>query len=369
MRIHRTLLALCLIPATSACAAARSEGADGPLAGFERLIGGEWRVTLASGATGRHAWRWGPGRFSMSRVSHGSWAQENPWQGELLYWHPGHGEVRVLTLHEDVPGVGRGVGTGTMRFDGETSEALLGLDQPRGTRRLGQRQVFDGRDAYREILLEDSGAGLQPLNALDFVRVEVRAESPEPVSDPAKRVFPGPWKPFEALVGGTWATDGQAFGAGARRVQTSFEWLPSLEVVLARVSASDGAGPATPWLEAFVYRPVSGDALRCLALSHRGAVYEGGVSALASGALQLDLLGYEGEGVQMLAVLLEIEPDGSLRQRVQSLEGAGPELLLEVRHRKLRSETNDPAVPASAQSSATRGHRRMSSAGGACRAV
>jgi hypothetical protein len=349
---ERTIrLALCLTVALSACGAARDRRPDadsvqapaavdvaGPMAGFARLVGGEWRVTFASGVSGYHAWRWGPGNFSMRRMTYASDAQANPWQGEVLYWHPGLGQVRVLSLHEDIPGVGRGVGEGTMRFEGETSEAELDLDQPRGRRRLGLRQVFDGPDAYHEDLLEDSGAGLQPLNALDFVRVAERFRPPSAGSEPTSPELPEPWKPFEALLGGTWVAEGDAFGASAARIETTFEWVRSLEVLLARVSASDGAGPTTPWLEAYVYRQVGDDGLRCLALSHLGGVYEGDVSVLDGGALQLDLLGHGRDGVAALVVRFDLEPDATLRQRVWSRADAQREPFLDARHGQLRSE-------------------------------
>ena len=127
MRVHRTLLALSLIAAPSARTAAQIESqsaepmqeaasaeVDNPMASFARLVGGEWRVTFASGASAVHAWHWGPGKRSMRRMAYGladgSRSATNPWAGEVLYWHPGLGQVRVLTMHEDIPGVGRGVG-------------------------------------------------------------------------------------------------------------------------------------------------------------------------------------------------------------------------------------------------------------------
>ena len=351
MRVHRTLLALSLIAAPSARTAAQIESrdnepmqvaasveVDNPMASFARLVGGEWRVTFASGASASHAWHWGPGKRSMSRMAYGmadGSDATNPWAGEVIYWHPGLEQVCLLSLHEDIPGVGRGVAEGTIRFDGETSNAVIDLYQPRGLRKLGQRQSFDGPDKYHEILLEDTGAGLQPLNALDFIRDHERSGAPLPTTEPASLELPERWKPFEALFGSTWEADGDPNRGSAARIHSTFEWVPSLEVVFARVHALNEDGEATHVLDAYIYRHVRTDALRCLALSNRGGVYEGDVTVLDGGALQLDLKVYEGDRVLTQVARFDLESDGHLRTRVWSLEAAERTLTLDVEHKKL----------------------------------
>jgi hypothetical protein len=267
-------------------------------------------------------------------MADGSDAGTNPWAGDVMYWHPGLGQVCLLTMHDDIPGVGRGVGEGTIRFDGETSSALIDLYQPRGLRKLGQRQSFEGPDRYHEILLEDTGAGLQPLNALDFVRDRERAVAPPPSAEQPARELPERWKPFEALVGGTWEANGDPASGNAFRIHSTFEWVPSLEVVLARVNALNEAGEATPLLDAYVYRHVRDDALRCLALSSRGGVYEGGVTVLDGGALELDLKVYEGDRAVPHVARFDVGNDGHLRTRVWSLDGDVRTLAFDVEHEK-----------------------------------
>jgi hypothetical protein len=309
------------------------------MSSFARLVGGEWRVTFASGATASHVWHWGPGQRSMRRMAYGmadsSQAASNPWAGEVLYWHPGLRQVRLLSLHEDIPGVGRGVAEGTIRFDGETSDAVITLDQPRGRRRLGQRQAFEGPDKYREILLEDGGAGLAPLNTLDFVRVKERFAAPLPAAEPPVRALPADWKPFEPLVGGTWKAEGATDGGSRFPIHSTFAWEPSLEVVIARASSLLAAGEAAPLLEAYIYRQVRDAGLRCLVLSQQGGVYEGDVTVVAGGALQLDLKAYEGDRVAVLEVRFDIQDRGRLRTRVWSVEGAVQKLTLDVEHTHL----------------------------------
>lgn len=345
MRIHPTLLALSLVvsPACTAAGdtqqdvAARHEPAppegENPMASFARFVGGAWRVTFASGQAARHSWHWGPGKRSMHRLDEGqsdaSGSAESGWGGEVLYWHPDLNQVRVLSMHPEIPGVGRGVGEGTTWFEGETSMALIDLDQPRGRRKLGLRQVFDGPDRYHELLLEDGGAGLQPLNALDFVR-EPERPAPSPGASRTPPGIPEGWKSVEVLVGSWEATADAA--DGAVRIRTTIEWLPSFEAVLVRSSSVDERGQATPWLEAYVFRNVRDETLRCLALSDRGGVREGVASVLEGGAWQLELKGHEsGEAVEQVA-RVELGGDGRLRTRLWSLQDGARRLALDVMH-------------------------------------
>ena len=75
--------------------------------------------------------------------------------------------------------------------------------------------------------------------------------------------------------------------------------------------------------------------LRCLVMSNRGDVYEGDLTALDGGAVQLDLEGYEGDRVVQHVVRFDFEKDATLRHRVWSLKGADRTLMLDVHHKKL----------------------------------
>lgn len=85
-------------------------------------------------------------------------------------------------------------------------------------------------------------------------------------------------------------------------------------------------------------------ALRCLALSDSGGVYEGVLTVLNSGingsALQLELTGHEGDRVNPLIVRFDFEKDETLRQRVWSLQGTDRTLMLDVHHKKLKPKGN-----------------------------
>lgn len=313
------------------------------MASFARLVGGEWQVTFASGESAFHAWHWGPGRYSMRMMTHWSDVVANPWAGEVMYWHPGHKQVRQLSMHEDIPGVGRGVGEGSIRFEGETADGVLDLYQPRHLRKLGTRWVFDGPDKYHATLLEDTGSGLQPMNEWNFVRVKERPESRLSVAKGSPRPLSESLKAFEPLLGHTWEAKGDfrgdAAAATAFEIQSTFEWMPSLEVICVRSVGLAREREPTHLLDAYVYQHVKSGALRCLALSNVGGVYDGDVTVLAGGAVQFDLTCHEGDRVVELVMRLDFEND-RLRQRVWSIQGSDRRVMLDVLHRKLDRTKN-----------------------------
>ena len=91
-------------------------------------------------------------------------------------------------------------------------------------------------------------------------------------------------------------------------------------------------------LDAYFYHHTGTNALRCLALSNLGSVYEGDLTVLDGGALQLDLKGYEDDRVVQRVVRLDFEQDGTLRNRVWSLDGGNRTLMLDVHHKKLEPD-------------------------------
>jgi len=302
-----------------------------PMANYARLIGGEWQTTFASGEKGYQAWQWGPGKYSIRKMAYATGTADNPWGGEVMYWHPGRKVVWVLSLHEDIPAVGRGVSEGHMKFEGDTAEGVAELHQPRGPRKLGNRWVFDGPDKYRDTLLEDTGAGLKPMNGWEFVRVKERVKVPPKVGEAAPAKLPPHLKVFESLLGHTWGAQGDS--ANAFHIQTSFELIPSLEVINARVVSPNKGGQPTQLLDVYFYHHLGTKQLRCLALSNRGGVYEG-TWAVDGEALQLDLKGYEGDKVVPHVVRLDLEKNGTLRSQVCTINGAEKKVLFDVRHKR-----------------------------------
>ena len=347
--------------ALSACTAAQDKSPDAkpaqklapakvadPMASFARMAPGEWRVTFPSGTSMFDTWHWGPGKYSMRVMTDGLDAAGDPWRElEVVYWHPGRQQVCLLNLHPDVPGVGRGVSEGTIKFEGETADGVFDLYQTSGLRKLGLRWTFDGPDKYHDVLLEATGPdGLKPMNEWDHFRSKgppaPRPRTSEEVPKPSEHL-----KAFESLVGHIWdatvqKADWREGGGDAVHIESTFEWIPYIDAIYARSFALRGNGEPTHVLDAYFYHHTGTNKLRCLALSNWGeqsGVYEGDVTALDEkggvvGGLQLDLKGYEGDQAVARTVRFDFEKDGNLHQRVWSIDGTTTEhtLMLDVNH-------------------------------------
>ena len=192
---------------------------------------------------------------------------------------------------------------------------------------MGLRWDFDGPDKYHDTLLEATGPeGLQPVNGWEFVRVPTRPEAKPPAAASAPSVSEH-LKAFEALIGGTWEAVCDPFPGNPLHTRSTFEWVP--EYVYARVTVPGTNGEPAHWLDAYVYEHVGTGALRCLALSEPGGVYEGDVTVIEGGALEFDLKGYEGDATSTVGVRLDLEPDGRLRQRVWTLDGTERRVIID----------------------------------------
>ncbi|NOT32205.1 MAG: hypothetical protein HOP15_17300 [Planctomycetes bacterium] len=353
MRLPHTTRALSLIAALFVCTAEPDLSPDAkpvqepapaevanPMASFARMVSGEWRVTFQSG-TSIDTWHWGPGEHSMRVMTDGAGAVGEPWRElQVFYWNSGRKQVCLLGLSP----FARGVSEGTIEFEGETADAVFDLYQTGHRRKMGLRWAFDGPDKYHEILLEATGpAGLEPMNEWDHVRsatlTATRPRAAEEAPKPSERL-----KVLEALLGHTWEAKGEAKGdwatGDAFHVQSTFEWVPYADGIYARVIAPTKDGEPLHLLDAYVYHHTGTGALRCLALSNRGGVYEGDLTVLDGGALQLDLRGYEGDRVVPHIVRFDFEQDGTLRDRVWSLEGAERTLMLDVHHQRLEPKND-----------------------------
>lgn len=312
-----------------------------PMAAFARMVGGEWKVTAASGSSMYDTWHWGPGKHSMRVTTHGLDAAGKPWRElEIFYWHPGRKKVCLFGLSPFAAGVSEG----WIKFESGAADAVFDLYQTEGRRKMGLRWDFDGSDKYHEKLMEAIGSGdLRPLAEWDHVR----NRSPEPraraTQEPPK--LSDRLKAFEPLLGRTWNTRGTWATKGAFHIETTFEWVPLANAIYARTFALRGNGSPMHVLDAYFYHHTGSDRLRCLALATWGdwkdwgdwgegisCVYEGDVSVLEGGALQLDLKGYEGDLGVSYVVRFDFEKDGALHDRIWSLDGAKRTLMLDVHH-------------------------------------
>lgn len=345
MRLHLSIIALSLVAGLSVLSFAQepsqdqipSERAtaedDNPMTEFARMVGGEWKMTLKSGTSLYDSWHWGPGKRSLRVMTDGLSADGTPWSTlEVVYWHPRHKQVRLLNMHPDVLGVGRGVGEGTFTFKGENAEAIFDLYQPLGRRDIARRWKFDGPDKYHAILLEATGpAGYKPLAEWDYARSKTLTQRTVDGSPkPSERL-----KAFEHWMGHTWEATGKWVNGIAVHTQATVEWVPLLDAVYLRILSPRTGNEPEHLLDAYFYHHLGVDRLRCLALSNTGGVYEGDIAVLDDGALQLELKCYEGEQVTDHVIRFEFESNGSIRQRVWSQKGTERTLKLDILHNKI----------------------------------
>ncbi len=311
-----------------------------PMASFARMETGEWRRPTLTLIDMFEVWQWGPGKHSMLAQTFGTGIDREPVRNlELFYWHPGRQQVCLLGLSP----FARGVSEGTIKFEGDTADAVFDLYQTRDHRKMGLRWTFAGPDNYHSILLEATGPeGLKQMNAWDYVRFKTLTSKPpiaEEATKPSEHL-----KIFESLLGHTWEAKGEwgPTAGEAFHIQTTFEWVPYANAIHARTFAltKDGVGEPAHVLDAYLYHHTGANVVRCLALSKSGSVYEGDVSVLEDGALQLDLKGYEGERVVPQVVRFDFEQGETLRQRVWSLEGTERTLMLDLHHKKLEQKKN-----------------------------
>lgn len=301
------------------------------------MVGGQWKVTAQSGTSMYDTWHWGPGMHSMRMTTQGEAADGSPWLAlQVVYWHPGRKQACLLSIHPDIPGIGRGVGDGVIRFDGDTLEANFSLYQNRGLRKLRSHSVFKGLDNFRTTLLESSGPdGYQPLAAWDYFRVNETTATMPGIPESALSL-PEELRVLESFVGQTWESKGKGENGEDFHVQSTFEYIPLAEYVYAHSVDLTDSNVQSHKLDMYFYHHVGTDALRCLALSRDGGVYEGDISALQGGGLRLDVMGYESGRADPYVVRFDFEQDGTVRLRAWSFGSSDSTLILDLRHKKLQ---------------------------------
>jgi hypothetical protein len=313
-----------------------------PMSNFARMVGGEWRVTYDSGSTMCDTWHWGPGKHSMRVVTDGFAGSGEPWRELLVfYWHPARKAVCLLGLSPYM----KGVSEGTMQFDGATGEAVFVIHQGERLRSMGLEWTFDGPDRYDETLLEavPASAEFGVLNGpLEFNRFPTRT-TPAPPIAPDEGVVPKPSQDLQVLapiMGGAWERTGEWVTDGDVQITSTLEWVPYADYIHVRSSAATEGGKPTHLLDAYIYHHNGTGRLRCLALSNGGGVYDGAVTVLDGGSVQLDMWGFEGDFATNYVVRLDFGQDGTLRDRVWSVEGDVRTLILDLHHRKIGSKTD-----------------------------
>lgn len=342
MPAHRLTLSS-LLAILAACSAAQDHGttgqdpppaaaslAPGPLAGLLRMFPGEWMVTFASGTSMFRTWQRGPSDHSLQIVTDGEGAAGEPWRElEVVYWHPGRQRVCLLGFSS----YARGVKEAEIQFREEKVQFDIDLHQVQGRRTLRSEWTFQGPDTYHATLLEKQPGpttDFQLLAEWDFHRrqspVPPRSVAVDGAGAPSYRL-----SPLQPLLGG-WDNRTDAANADALPMQSVFEWLPLADVIHARVIAPSQAGDV-PLLDVFLYHHTGKAALRCLAVSNRGHVYEGDVQALDGGGVQFDLQGHDGQQVLAYTARVDFDAAGT-HCRIWRIEGTERRLELDRRFTK-----------------------------------
>ncbi|MDA1266715.1 MAG: hypothetical protein O2816_16670 [Planctomycetota bacterium] len=303
-----------------------------PMASFASMVLGEWEVKFISGKSMFNRWLWGPGKHSVRVMTDGLAGAGEPWRAvRAFYWHPGRKEVRFL----GVSPFARGIEEGSMKLEEDSADARYDLHQVGHRRQMGLRWDFDGPDKYHEDMLEAVGSlGLKSFNKLDYARIPARGpvepDSAEALLRPSKFL-----RALSPLLGRALESTGE----GARPLQSTVTWIPYADAIYVRLEAPSEAGQPTHLMDAYIYHHTGAGALRCLALTGAGGVYEGDVSVLEGGALQCDLTGYVGDQVHSHVVRLDFAQDGTLRDRIWTLDKNGERTLLrDVAHSRVEAK-------------------------------
>jgi len=267
----------------------------------------------------------------MRQIIDGTVADDDPWRElTVIYWHPGRKQVCLWSVSP----FARSVGEGSIEIRGDTADAIYDLYQTGNHRYMGLHWTFGGPDQYHETLLEATGPeGLQPLVEWDHFRTWSRTHAPTQDAG----VQPTPSAHLQVIVpllGYTWEASDSSAAGNLSHIKTGFEYIPYADAVYMRTMALTEGDEPTHLLDAYLYHHPGTDTLRCLALSNSGSVYEGDVTARNDGAFQLDLKGYEGTKEVIYVLQFDFEPEGTLRQRAWSTEGAKRTLMLDIRHNR-----------------------------------
>jgi hypothetical protein len=305
-------------------------------------------MTVESGYKMHDRWHWGPGNHSLRGMTHGHAANGDPWRAvNVMYWHPGHKEIRSWGTNPFSRSVFDGV---TTVKDGKI-EFVADLYQVGNLRKVTFETEFDGPDKHFFRLFEETSPGTKTRM---FELVYHRAAAITPVAIPEADKAPKPSALTEQLVSqiaGAWQSTGTATGTwlsgSSPQVESTFEWVPYADGVYASVIASPAnGGESTQLLDIYLYHHTGRGVLRCLALSNRGptgGVYEGDVTILEGGSLQIDLNGYEGDQVIPHTARIDFNEDRTVHTQIwttAATDNAGSaerSLVLDMQHQRVKS--------------------------------
>lgn len=281
-----------------------------PLQDFERLVTDSWVVTASSGKKMVHTWKWGPGRWSVERWTDGESAGGEPWKELVVYyWDSQQRRIRLLGVS---PFAG-GISQGTIEFDGDSATTNFTLTQTSGRRVMQARWSFQGDSLYQETLLEkDSSGKFTELVAFQHHRIKRRDDPP--AVDAVRHEIPESFASIKFLIGKPW---NGTIEDQQRSFQSSVNWLPIANCIHATIKETTN-GSSIEFAHAYLYHEHKAKTLRCLIVCANSDTYEGNLSELSTGEVQLKLNGHHNGNSLQLESLIEQIADGSLQQNIQS---------------------------------------------------
>lgn len=335
MTFHHAALATLMLLAQPA-----PEQAVHPLANFERLDAGEWRVTFAGGTTQFNRWDWGPGRHSMQAQTFGHGAAGEPWRAlRVFYWHPRRQQVDLLGLSP----FARGVSEGTITFTDDTATASFDLFQTGVERTMALSWNFIDGDTYQETLLESINTGAPvPLATWTHTRSRTLSALPDnAIQDPPQ--LSEPLRPFAPFIDHTWVTTLDPDVENAARLETTFAWIPYANGIHARTDSIDADDRRTHLLDTYIYHHTGLQRTRCLALAAWGGVYECDVRINEDGSFELDGIGADHATLLTFETRLTSSDDGTMRQQIWRKDDPTPRDApwFDLRHVQLTSTSDD----------------------------
>lgn len=312
-----------------------------PLGDFARFVGGSWKTTANTGTSMYDTWHWGPGRLSIRSMTEGEAANGAPWHVlTVYYWHPSRKEIRTLSVNP----MWRGVSEGAITFDGTKAQGAAEMYQTVGRRELSLRWAFDGPDKYSDALFEKARGKVEMLAEWDRFRVPAAPPS-KPPAVPMWAPAATPTKfllPLQKLLGHAWEGKPEPDAVTPQslstlRTRTKFEYVPDADAIYGRVEIIGADGTPGHAMDLYLYHHTGAGVLRCLALTGRSAddvaVYEGDITPSDDGrAITIRLKRHTSAGETLMEDSVDFEPDGTMRQRVWTLDGQTRNGIADLRH-------------------------------------
>ncbi|MBL9150394.1 MAG: hypothetical protein JNM94_17040 [Phycisphaerae bacterium] len=215
-----------------------------------------------------------------------------------------------MSVHPEVATIGWGLAEGTAETSDARIVARLSLTQSvraDAPRTLETRFDFADRDHYRATLLEDTGKGFAPLVEWAYARARELSALPAVAAEaatPSERL-----QSLTSLVGAPRRFVATAEGS-ARAFDATFEWIPYVKAIRARLSFDAVEGPLGRTVDVYLLRGADASTIRVLAIGESGAIFEGRATPRGD-AIDATLRGHDGSRTSDVTLRVERTSSGA----------------------------------------------------------